>query len=126
MLTADHIFTCLLTHVLCVPLSTVFRLSIFEPTNAESARPWHSNTYTYFLDVDITAASPYVCMHDWNLAMVAAGPVGTPMVAHQPREWQRGVCTRENHLCFYPCTLHCPSLYGGTPVCQPTRRPADP
>ena len=58
--------------------------------------------------------------------MVAAGPLGTPIVAHHPRGWQRGKCTREYHLCFYPSTLHCPSLYGGTPVCQPTLRPANP
>ena len=98
---------------------------MFKPTDTESARPWHSNPYTYALDVDITASS-IVCLHDWSLAMVAAGPLGTSTVAHHPRRWQRGDCTRENHLCFYPSTLHCPSLYGGTPVCQPTRRPADP
>ena len=60
MLTANHIDTCLFTLVLCIPLSNFFFFcpSLYEPTNAESARPWHSNTYTYALDVDIPAAPP--------------------------------------------------------------------
>ena len=45
--------------------------------------------YTYALDVDIRASS-FVCLHDWSPAMVAAGPLGTPIVAHHPRGWQRG------------------------------------
>jgi hypothetical protein len=60
VLTAAHIFTCLFTLVLCVPLSSVLLMpfSIFEPTSAEWARPWHSDTYTNALDVDIPVTPP--------------------------------------------------------------------
>ena len=60
MLTAAHMFTCLLTLVLCVPLSSVLLMpfSIFEPTSTESARPWHSDAYTDALDVEIPVTPP--------------------------------------------------------------------
>ena len=63
MFTAVHICSSLLSPVLCVLLPPAFfyfclPFSIFEPTSAESALPWHTNTYINALDVDIPALAP--------------------------------------------------------------------
>ena len=113
MLTADHIFTCLFTLVLRVLLSSVFCLSIFEfaflfldqLTRSRPVPGTATPTHTPWMWTSLLLPPPYVCMTG-NLAMVAAGPLGTPIVAHYSRGWQRGKCTRKYHLCSYsaPCT----------------------